>query len=289
VAWTILRHRHRDASAEGLALSRLLAAPRYEIIPLKDARSRSESLPPGAIVTITASPSHGIEATIALAEWLQARGFVAIPHLSARMIRDRSHLADLLQRARAAALTEAFVVGGDPSGFEGLRDGITLLRAMSDIGHAFTSLGVPAYPEGHSSIPNDVLRHTLAAKARHAQSMTTQMSFDASAVSSWIVETRAEGVSLPLYIGVPGAVEIRKLMTVAARIGVAGSARYLAKNRRAIVNLLWPRAFAAERFLTDLAPTMATAEAAVAGLHLFTFNQIEETVAWTRRMRDELR
>ena len=60
-------------------------------------RSRTRStrptfLPAGATVSVTASPAKGIEATVALCEQLQARGFRAVPHLSARMIRDRAHL-----------------------------------------------------------------------------------------------------------------------------------------------------------------------------------------------------
>ena len=84
------------------ALRALVSSPKYELIPIANALDRAESLPPGATVTVTASPSHGIEATLDLAEAVAARGHEVIPHLSAHMIRGREHLSELLARARAS-------------------------------------------------------------------------------------------------------------------------------------------------------------------------------------------
>jgi methylenetetrahydrofolate reductase (NADPH) len=291
MSWTRLPRRGIAAVAPGdrQELRRLLEQARYELIPLRGARTKAEALPAGATVTVTASPAHGIDATLDLAEWLQARGHQAVPHLSARLIRDAAHLGEVLQRARSARLTRAFVVGGDPAGAEGMRDGLTLLRAMADIGHPFVEIGVPAYPEGHPSIPDDVLQRSLEAKTQYVQHLTTQMSFDAAAVSAWIDRTRAAGITLPIHLGLPGAIELRKLMTIAARIGVAGTARYLTKNRRLLGNLLLPRAaFTPDAFIAAMAPAIGSLSAGVAGLHLFTFNQAEETAAWVKRIVGEL-
>ncbi len=84
------------------ALTALLASPKFELIPLKNVHAQAAFLPPGATVSVTASPAKGIEATIELAADLQARGFRAIPHLSARMVHDRRHLRELLDRIEAA-------------------------------------------------------------------------------------------------------------------------------------------------------------------------------------------
>jgi methylenetetrahydrofolate reductase (NADPH) len=288
--WTALRRDPlaRVAGSQRQALRRLLTQVRYELIPLKDAQARAHLLPAQASVSVTASPAHGMEATLALAEWLQARAHRAMPHLSARLIRDRAHLSDLLQRARQTGITQAFVVGGDPGPTEGLRDGVTLLRAMHEIGHPFQHIGVPAYPEGHPAISGEVLLDALRAKSTFAHSMTTQMSFDAEAVSSWIVRTRGSGITLPLYLGVPGVLEPHRLVSIAGRIGVAGSARFLTKNRGLVRALLRPRAFTPESLLASLAPAIAAPEAAIAGLHLFTFNQVAPTVAWIRQAVERL-
>src|SRR5262245_40022157 len=89
-----------DANLRRIALVGLLRSPRFELIPLRDAIERAEALPPSSATTVTASPSHGIEATIDLCEALSRLGHEATPHLAAHMFRDRAHLGDVLDRCR---------------------------------------------------------------------------------------------------------------------------------------------------------------------------------------------
>ena len=92
----LFRRRSSLAPPAREALARLLRAPTFELIPLKTSMTQAAFLPGGATVSVTASPAKGIEATVAFCEQLQAAGFRAVPHLSARMVRDRAHLADLI-------------------------------------------------------------------------------------------------------------------------------------------------------------------------------------------------
>jgi methylenetetrahydrofolate reductase (NADPH) len=270
-----------------VVLRALLERPLFELIPLRDALERAEALPPGAGATVTASPTHGIESTIEVCEGLIALGHPATPHLAAHMIRDRAHLAELLARCGSAGIRDAFVVGGDAKDRGEIHDGLALLRLMEELGHPFEGVGVAGYPEGHPSIPDDVLLSSLKEKQAHATYLTTQMSFDAEAIATWIVRIRDAGVTLPIHLGLPGVVHIRRLLLVAARIGVGGSVRYLRKNRQ-LVRLLFGRSFTPERLLRSLGPTLADSEADIRAVHLFTFNQVEETVAWQRRMLADL-
>ena len=290
MAWRIFgQHKGRTLSErERAALRSVVEHAKYELIPLKNARVTAEGLPSGSTVTVTASPTHGIEATIALSEWLVARGHVVIPHLAAHMIRDRQHLSELMARARSAQLREAFIVGGDAKTPTEMHDGLGLIRAMQEIGHPFERFGVPAYPEGHPEIADDVLLRVLKEKQPLAHSMTTQMSFNSDAVSAWVARMRTEDVRLPVYIGVPGVTELTKLLNIAARIGVRDSARYLKKNNRMLGHLMRGGVFGPDAFLESLAPLIADTRAAVSGLHLFTFNHVEETVAWQQRMLERL-
>ena len=269
------------------ALARLVRRPLFELIPLRDALERAESLPPATPTTVTASPTHGIESTIELCEGLIALGHQATPHLAAHMIRDRAHLQALLGRCASAGIRDAFVVGGDAKDRGEVHDGLALLRLMEELGHPFEAVGVPGYPEGHPSIPDDVLLSSLKEKQEHATYLTTQMSFDADAIGSWIARVRRSGVTLPIHLGLPGAVHIRRLLRVAARIGVGGSVQYLRKNRQ-IFRLLFGRSFTPERLLDSLTPTLADQDADVRALHLFTFNQVDATVEWQQRMLAEL-
>ena len=277
------------SSEQQAALAAVVANAKYELIPLKNARDQAAAVPAGARVTVTASPRHGIESTIDVAEYVAARGHEVTPHLSAHMIRDRAHLSDLLARLTAAGIRKAFIVGGDAKDGGEFHDGLALLRALEEIGHPFDDIGVPSYPEGHSDIPSDVLMRALKEKQKYAHHATTQMCFNPGAAASWIRKIRNEGVTLPIYLGVPGALEFTKLMTIAARIGVADSARYLSKNMGLLGHLTSPGSFGADGFLTALAGTIADPAANIVGLHIFTMNQVPNTAAWHKRMLDELR
>ena len=270
-----------------VALRALLERPLFELIPLRDAPQRADSLPPGAATTVTASPTHGIESTIELCEGLIARGHPATPHLAAHMLRDRAHLGELLDRCTSAGIRDVFVVGGDAKDRGEIHDGLALLRLMEELGHRFEAVGVAGYPEGHPAIPEERLIDALLAKQAHATYVTTQMTFDGSEIAGWIDRIRAAGVTLPVHIGVPGVVRIRRLLRVAARIGVGGSVRYLRKNRQ-LLRLLLGRSFTPDGLLRSLGPTLTDPRADVRAIHLFTFNQIEGTVAWQRRILETL-
>lgn len=270
------------------ALRALVAGAKYELIPLKNVRDEAQQLPPGAVATVTASPKHGIETTLDVAEWIAARGHQVIPHFSARMIRDRAHLADLLGRARAAGIRKLFLVGGDATQVGEFRDGVDLLRAIHELGNPFDEIGVPSYPEGHVNIPDDVLLRVLKEKQQYAQTMTTQMSFNPEAVADWIRRMRAEGITMPVHLGVPGELEMTKLMRIATQIGVADSARYLQKNTGLIGHLANPGSYGPDAMLHALADTIADPAAKVGGLHVFTMNAVGATAKWQQRMLDEL-
>jgi len=151
------------------ALARLLTAPTFELIPLKTSMTQAAFLPPGSTVSVTASPAKGIEATVALCEQLQAAGFRAVPHLSARMVRDRAHLVDLIAWLEGAGVDRAFVVGGDAKEPGAYPDGLALLRGMADIGHPLSEIGIPAYPQGHPFIADGPILEALHAKAAFAE------------------------------------------------------------------------------------------------------------------------
>lgn len=279
--------RKRDAALpheQRAAMRALVAAPKFELIPLKNAMNAAAALPARATVTVTASPSHGIESTVELAEHLAANGHDAVPHLSAHMIRDRAHLGDLLDRCRAAELREAFVVGGDAVEPGEFHDGLALLRAMDEIGHPFESIGAPGYPEGHADISAERLVEVLLDKQSFVTYMATQMCFNPGAITGWIAEMRRRGVTLPVHLGTPGVTDLAKLMTISARIGVADSARYLKKNRRMVGRLLSPGKFGPDALLEGMAPALADPSANITSLHMFTFNQVAATVVWQQRM-----
>lgn len=240
-------------------------------------------LPPGARVSVTASPIKGLEATIALCEQLQAAGFSAVPHLSARMVRDRAHLTDLLGRLQGVGVDRAFIVGGDTKVPGEFPDGLSLLQEMQEIGQPLREIGIPCYPKGHPFIADEVLLDALRAKAPYASYMTTQLCFDPGAVGAWLAARRSEGLALPVHVGVPGVTDPTRLLAISARIGVADTHRFLSKNIRFVARLVRSGGFfRPDRLLEGLAPHIADPTARIVDLHLYTFNSVKLTETWRR-------
>jgi methylenetetrahydrofolate reductase (NADH) len=276
------------SAAQRTALTARIANPIYELVPISGLEDAAGALPPQASVTVTASPRRGVSATLDAAEWLAAHGYDVCPHLAARSIRDRAHLADIVARVRNAGIRKAFVVGGDGDAIGEFRDGLTLLQALEPLAGWLEEIGVPSYPEGHPAIADRVLLDDLRAKQRYAHATTTQMSFNPGAVASWVGRVRDEGLTLPIHLGMPGVLQLRTLMAVAARIGVADSTRYLLKNRSLLGHLVKGGAFGADAWLIGLASTIADPRANIRALHVFTMNRVAETVEWQRTLMAEL-
>ena len=266
-------------------LGALLERPRFEVIPLKNVHAAVGHLPDQATVTVTASPSKGMGPTVDLAVELARSGFDVIPHISAKLTGSRAELESILERTAEAAITEAFVVGGDGEARGPFADGLALLEAMESVGHGFERIGVPGYPEGHPTIPGDVLDRALDDKAPYASAVTTQLCFDAATLGDWITGQRAAGMELPLYIGIAGVGEVRKLVAIAARIGVGDSRRFLSATSGLLGRLVRPGGYAPDGLLTALADLPEEPLSEVSGFHIYTFNQIETTERWRREFR----
>jgi methylenetetrahydrofolate reductase (NADPH) len=175
-----------------------------------------------------------------------------------------------------------FVVGGDgrePAG--PYASGLELLQAIDDLGHDFTEIGVPVYPEGHSFIDEAILHQALREKAAFATYAVTQMCFDGSVIATWLAGLRGRGVVLPVSLGIPGVVDPRKLARISVKIGVGESSRFARTNARAVWRLLRPGGYKPNKLLRDLA-TLLPGDSGVAGIHLFTFNEVAATYGWVR-------
>jgi methylenetetrahydrofolate reductase (NADPH) len=279
----LFRRRSSLAPPAREALARVLRAPTFELVPLKNALDQAAFLPAGATVSVTASPAKGVEATVGLCEQLQARGFRAVPHMSARMVRDRSHLSDLIAWLEGAGVDRAFVVGGDAKEPGDYPDGLALLREMAEIGHPLAEIGIPCYPQGHPFIADGPVLEALRAKAPFASYMTTQLCFDPGAIATWIASRRAEGLGLPIHVGVPGVAEPHKLLAISARIGVADTHRFLTKNLRFVAKLVRSGGFyRPDALLEGLAPHLADPAAGIVDLHMYTFNAVDTFEVWRR-------
>lgn len=273
-------------------VAELLRDPRYEIMPFESFAEQLTHLPAGATVTITASPQKEIEATVRKAELAAERGFEAVPHLAARYVRDVDHLAALVERLRAAGVTDVFVPGGDreePLGeFE---SAFQLLRALEDLDQSFEAVGITGYPEGHPFLSAGTLADSMERKLPYATYISTQLCYDPGAIRRWIEELRARGVDLPVQVGIPGVLRVERLLRISRKVGVGDSMEFLHKTS-GIVGFVRQLVGSRGRYRPDdlvegLAPLYGDATYGIAGVHIYTFNQAADTEAWRRKRVDD--
>ncbi len=264
-------------------IRRLLTHARYEVLPTPSIEAKVvESVPTSVPVTVTASPSMGLDRTVELAERLTEQGYRVVPHLAARMISGRSELAEVVDRLKRAGITSVFVPGGDADPVGDYADAVSMLEDLTALGGPFEQVGVAGYPESHPTIHDDLTVQSMWDKRRHATYVVSNLTFDPAVVKDWVHRMRLRGIDLPLLLGLPGPVDRTKLLGMATKIGVGDSTRFLAKQKGLMTRLVAPGGFTGESFLTKCAPTVGEPEANVAGLHVYTFNQVAETEAWRR-------
>ncbi len=261
----------------------MLRRSRFEIFPLDGIEDEVLAhLDTDVPLTVTASPSRGLDATLELSERLLRAGYEVVPHLSARLVRDRAHLDEVLDRLLAAGVRELFVPAGDadtPAGeFEAALD---LLQAMGPRRSEFAAIDITGYPESHHLIPDEETIRAMFAKAPMATHIISQICFDAPTILAWIAKVRARGTDLPIWIGMPGTVDRARLVRISMQIGLGESARFLRHHGNWISRLLI-RQFKPDRLLRDLTPAIADPALGVAGFHLYTFNEVARTERWRR-------
>ena len=268
-----------------VTLADLLRTPRYEVLPTDDAADRVLAyVPKDVTITVTASPRRGMPATVHLAVRLAQLGYQAVPHLSARLIRDTHELGQILDALKPAGITNVFVVAGDarePAGM--FPDSLSLLSALPP-DHGLKEIGVTGYPESHPFIHDDVTIQAMWDKRRLASYIVSNMSFDPTTVTSWLERVRGRGVELPIHIGMAGVADPIRLLKVSTKIGVADAARFLRGHPSWVARMFRPGGYEPGRFVTAMLPAMSSPALRVAGLHVFTFNEIEPTERWRREM-----
>jgi methylenetetrahydrofolate reductase (NADPH) len=266
------------------SLDVLLASPHYEVFPSRGTeQSVADWVPAGMTVTVTASPVRGLDPTIELTERLVARGYRVVPHLAARSVAGDAHLAEIIARLTAAGVDDVFVPGGDATQPAGPYHGaLPLLERLTELGRPFARVGITGYPESHPRINDDVLIQAMWDKRRHADYIVSNVCFDPAGLARWVQRIRARGVTLPLQVGLAGPAERTRLLKMAAVAGASESARFIGRHPGWILRFWAPGGYSPDRFCDRAAAVLTAPGSGVAGLHLFTFNQLQQAEQWRR-------
>tara|TARA_B100000287_G_scaffold181085_1_gene171153 strand:+ start:878 stop:1750 length:873 start_codon:yes stop_codon:yes gene_type:complete len=263
---------------------RLIDEMTYELIPLKNVHEQAEFLPQASTISITCSPAKDIEATLELCEKFLSKGHNTIPHFAARMVESEEHVTRIVKRIETLGIETVFIIGGDADQRGPFNDAPGLLNSFLDKNPTIKTIGIGSYPDGHPSIPPEALSEALIKKQEMIYEsnlngyMATQMCFETETISDWLENCRKSGVTLPCHLGVPGVVDMKKLINISLRLGVGISTRYLKKNRKSVFKLLSPRGYNPNKLI---APISSRAdELNISGVHCFTFNAVDSTVDW---------
>jgi len=280
---------HFESDPAAAAHQRLLNNIHWELIPMKNLEKQKQHVPAGAPVSMTCSPVKGIDETVRLTEEFVQRGHPVTPHFAARMMHSREHLAEALGRIEAAGVTHLFCIAGDGEEPAGpYADSVKLIADVVDMSTSLTHVGFGSYPDGHAFISDADLRTALHEKQAMVQQAglsgwtSTQMCFDAAKIRSWLEQERAAGLEMPVYLGVAGAVDRTKLMTMGMRLGIGASLSYLKKNKSTMGKLLGA-GYDANQLIAELAGDADRLN--ITAVHGFTFNQVESTVQWLNASR----
>jgi methylenetetrahydrofolate reductase (NADPH) len=281
----IMRNKVRAAEAT----VRLLGNARYEVLPTATIEDKLlEHIPVDRTLTVTASPTKGLEPTLDLTERLTGHGYVAVPHLAARMVRDRRELSEICDRLTGKGITRVFVPGGDADPPGAYPDALSLLEDLAELGNPFPHVGITGYPESHPTITDDLTIQSMWDKRRYATHVVSNLTFDPKVLTQWVRRLRGRGITMPLLLGVPGPVDRTKLLSMAGKIGVGESTRFLSKHKGTFARLAAPGGFTGEKFLQQCAAELGAPEFGLEGLHVFTFNQVAETERWRTELVEQL-
>jgi methylenetetrahydrofolate reductase (NADPH) len=243
------------------------------------------TIPAGTPVFIPFLPDENEEARIDAAVAARALGFIPTPHIAARRIGSEAELDRFVAAlAVSAGVDQVLVIAGDldpPAG--PYADALAVIRSGVLGRHGVRKVAISGYPEPHPKIPDASLWQALRDKAAAireqgmACEIATQFTFDADPVIDWIERVRAEGIDVPIRVGVPGPASVKTLLRFAAVCGVSASTKVLAKYGLSLTRLLTTTG--PDKLVDGLVSSLGPTHGAVHA-HFYPFGGLARTSAW---------
>lgn len=290
----LLNFRRAEApkvEAGSAAVEALLKGYSIEVMPrtaekVEDFRTL---LPAGTRVYIAHIEGTPIAEMVATAKRLAGEGYTVMPHFPARIIKDRAELADWVARYKGeAGVKQALLLGGGPTTPLGDFDN-SMQLIETGLFDGFERLHVAGHPEGNKDIDPDGSDRAVMQALRWKQAfsersdaqmaMTTQFCFEAGPVIAWADRLAAEGIRLPIHIGVAGPAKLQTLLKFAIACGVGPSLKVLQKRAKDVTKLLLP--FEPDDFVAELAAHKAKhPEFGIEAVHFFPLGGIKANATW---------
>jgi methylenetetrahydrofolate reductase (NADPH) len=290
----ILQFGRRNAAPQTTStLDSFLTGFSIEVMPRTAAKIESFKaiLPEGTRVYIAHIDGTPFEEMHATAKRITEEGFPVMPHLPARSIADQAELTNWVSAYADLGIDQALLLGGGNAKPRGAYDNsMQLLDSGVLDAHGFKRLHVAGHPEGNRDIDPDGSDQMVMEALRWKQdfsertdaemAIATQFCFEAAPVIAWVDRLAAEGITLPVHIGVAGPAKLQTLIKFAMACGVGPSLNVLKKRAADLSKLMLP--FTPEDVLSDLAAHKAAhPDFGIEAVHFFPLGGITKTAEFT--------
>ncbi len=280
----------KKAEPEPQSLEAFLKGYSIEVMPrtAEKVESFRNILPAGTRVYVAHIEGTPIEDMVATAKRIGDEGFTVMPHFPARIIKDKATLTDWVARYKDAGVHQGLLLaGGVTTPVGDYHSSMQLLESGAFTG--FDRLHVAGHPEGNKDIDADGSDRMVMEAARWksaftertdaAMAMATQFCFEADPVITWVNRLAAEGVKLPVHIGIAGPAKLQTLIKFAIACGVGPSLRVLQKRAMDVTKLLLP--YEPTEILAGLAAhKAATPGFGIEQVHFFPLGGIKTNAQW---------
>lgn len=291
----LLKFRKRDEQVKTVdpQVEAFLQGYSIEVMPrtAEKVENFRDLLPAGTRVYIAHIEGTPIEDMVATAARLSDDGFNVMPHFPARIIKDAAMLEDWITRYQHdAGVKQALLLAGGVANPVGeFHSSMQLLETGLFDKAGFTNLHVAGHPEGNKDIDPDGSDKMVMEALRWKQAfndrtdadiaLATQFCFDAKPIIDWANRLTAEGIALPIHIGIAGPAKLQTLIKFAIACGVGPSLKVLQKRAMDVSKLLLPYE------PTDVIAELAAHKAAnpdfnITNVHFFPLGGIKTNAQW---------
>ena len=270
-----------------------------EVIPRSAAKIESfaEVLPKDTRVYIAHIQNEDIEAMIATAKRLNDEGFTVMPHIPARMIKNKAMLHDWISMYQnEAGVDEALLLaGGSTKPIGSLDSSIQLIESGLFDKAGFKRLHIAGHPEGCKDIDPDggiknvsealSWKQEFSKRTDASMAIATQFCFEADVVKQWAENIKKDGIDIPIHIGIAGPAKLQTLLKFSIECGIGASMKVLTKRAKDLTKLLLP--YEPTKILQDLSDYKSKdPNLNIEKVHFFPIGGIKKTVDWVAEMHD---
>ena len=271
-----------------------------EVIPRSAAKIESftEVLPKDTRVYIAHIQNEDIDAMIATAKRLNDEGFTVMPHIPARMIKNKAMLHDWISMYQnEAGVDEALLLaGGSTKPIGSLDSSIQLIESGLFDKAGFKRLHIAGHPEGCKDIDPDggiknvsealSWKQEFSKRTDASMAIATQFCFEADVVKQWADNIKKDGIDIPIHIGIAGPAKLQTLLKFSVECGIGASMKVLTKRAKDLTKLLLP--YEPTKILQDLSDYKSKdPNLNIEKVHFFPSGGIKKTVDWVAEMHDQ--